>query len=63
MGIDRFEGSPVVAQSTLYSLIWVEFGNCTVVVLLRVYSQMLAVRKPLVDDFVMLGVKASVHAF
>ncbi|KAL2823545.1 hypothetical protein BDW59DRAFT_163123 [Aspergillus cavernicola] len=49
------EKPAVVAQSTLYTLIWVEFGICTIVVGLRAYSQLLVVRRPCLDDLVMLG--------
>ncbi|KAL4862828.1 hypothetical protein BDV12DRAFT_202689 [Aspergillus spectabilis] len=44
-----------VAQSTLYALIWVEFAVCTAVIALRGYSQLFIVRRPCVDDLVMLG--------
>ncbi|KAL2811416.1 hypothetical protein BJX63DRAFT_276341 [Aspergillus granulosus] len=45
----------VISPSALYTLIWVEFAICTVVIALRTYSQLLVVRRPFVDDVVMLG--------
>jgi hypothetical protein len=48
-----------VAQSTLYALIWAEFALCTAVMALRGYSQIFIVRRPCVDDLVMLGAYVS----
>ncbi|KAL4864225.1 hypothetical protein BDV12DRAFT_201330 [Aspergillus spectabilis] len=56
--MEGHEKTSTVAQSTLYVLIWVEFGICTVVIALRTYSQLLIVRRPYVDDIVMLGAYA-----
>jgi hypothetical protein len=44
-----------VPASALYLVIWIEFGICTVVIALRAYSQLLVVRRPFVDDLVMIG--------
>jgi hypothetical protein len=44
-----------VPASALYLVIWIEFGICTVVIALRAYSQLLVVRRPFVDDVVMIG--------
>ncbi|KAL2847035.1 hypothetical protein BJX68DRAFT_268335 [Aspergillus pseudodeflectus] len=44
-----------VPALALYLVIWVEFGICTVVIALRAYSQLLVVRRPFVDDVVMIG--------
>ncbi|KAL4783727.1 hypothetical protein BJX76DRAFT_348388 [Aspergillus varians] len=44
-----------IPKSTLYTAIWVEYGICTVVMILRAYSQFFVLRKFAADDFVMLG--------
>ncbi|KAJ0415109.1 hypothetical protein BJY00DRAFT_318100 [Aspergillus carlsbadensis] len=44
-----------VSATALYLVIWVEFGICTAVIALRAYSQLLVVRRPFVDDVVMIG--------
>ncbi|OJI95839.1 hypothetical protein ASPVEDRAFT_35148 [Aspergillus versicolor CBS 583.65] len=44
-----------ISQEALYATIWVEYGICTVVMLLRAYSQFFVLRKFTIDDFVMLG--------
>ncbi|KAL2826467.1 hypothetical protein BDW59DRAFT_179574 [Aspergillus cavernicola] len=45
----------VVSQTALYTAIWVEYGICTVVMILRAYSQFFLLRKFSADDVVMLG--------
>ncbi|KAL5343245.1 hypothetical protein BJX70DRAFT_394245 [Aspergillus crustosus] len=44
-----------MSQKTLYLAIWVEYGLCTVVMILRAYSQFFVLRKFSADDLVMLG--------
>ncbi|KAL4887264.1 hypothetical protein BJY04DRAFT_388 [Aspergillus karnatakaensis] len=44
-----------ISQRTLYIAIWVQYGLCTVVMILRAYSQFFVLRKFSTDDFVMLG--------
>jgi hypothetical protein len=50
-----------VPALALYLVIWVEFGICTVVIALRAYSQLLVVRRPFVDDVVMIGAWVRYH--
>jgi hypothetical protein len=44
-----------ISRSGLYTVIWVEYGICTVVMALRAYSQAFVLRKFAADDIVMLG--------
>ncbi|KAL4930977.1 uncharacterized protein BDV17DRAFT_29813 [Aspergillus undulatus] len=44
-----------ISPSALYATIWVEYGICTVVMVLRGYSQFFVLCKFTADDFVMLG--------
>ncbi|BCS19478.1 uncharacterized protein APUU_12306S [Aspergillus puulaauensis] len=53
--MDRSTDDNSISQRTLYATIWVEYGICTVVMLLRAYSQFFVLRRFTVDDYVMLG--------
>ncbi|KAL4920599.1 hypothetical protein BDW62DRAFT_215858 [Aspergillus aurantiobrunneus] len=48
-------GSDTISQSALYTAIWVEYGICSIVMILRAYSQLFVLRSFAADDFVMLG--------
>jgi hypothetical protein len=48
-------GITPISQSVMYATIWVEYGTCTAVMALRVYSQLSVRRKFALDDFVMVG--------
>ncbi|KAL4816829.1 hypothetical protein BDW67DRAFT_184300 [Aspergillus spinulosporus] len=58
--INQIEGQELgsirpISQSVLYATIWAEYGICTVVMVLRAYSQLFMLRKFTLDDFVMVG--------
>ncbi|KAL4940011.1 hypothetical protein BDV06DRAFT_197629 [Aspergillus oleicola] len=44
-----------ISKGSLYTAIWVQYGICTTVMILRGYSQFFVLRKFATDDFVMLG--------
>ncbi|KAL4795821.1 hypothetical protein BDV19DRAFT_362129 [Aspergillus venezuelensis] len=44
-----------ISKPSLYTAIWVQYGICTTVMVLRGYSQFFVLRKFATDDFVMLG--------
>lgn len=55
MNMESGTDSNSISPEALYATIWVEYGICTVVMLLRAYSQFFVLRKFTIDDFVMLG--------
>ncbi|KAL4965476.1 uncharacterized protein BDV14DRAFT_172718 [Aspergillus stella-maris] len=44
-----------ISKPSMYTAIWVQYGICTAVMVLRGYSQFFVLRKFATDDFVMLG--------
>lgn len=51
----KLESVRPISQNSLYATIWVEYSICTVVMALRVYSQLSVRRRFALDDFVMVG--------
>lgn len=65
--INQIEGQELgsirpISQSVLYATIWAEYGICTVVMVLRAYSQLFMLRKFTLDDFVMVGAYVRPHS-